>query len=1080
MSKRQHKQDENIYSSAIILKLEQQYCSSCSAAVISPCLASSRGFGERLVSRIYNGGRQVIYTATMGAMLANNMALPAYAASTTVSAEQTSTGLVADSGDMIAVYGVTSDTSIKSGGSQFIYDGGKDYNAHISGGRQTIASGGSARGVHISAGSQYIDYNATAESTFISGGSQIVEGIAYHTNILSGGHQQVDAWGLANSTVISAHGSQIVNSVGSASDTIVLSAGSQIISYGGKVNDTTINSGGYQIINYGGSANITTINGGEQKIHSGGVAISTSINNRGYQNIFDNGLAKETNINSHGHQKISSDGSAISTIINSSGTQYISNGGTAISTIINSFGEQLIYSGGTANSTTINSGGGQLLYGYGTANETIVNGSGYQYIYGSCAKAINTTILSGGLQEIGSGGSAIDTTINSGGTQYVYNNCLASNTSIFGGTQFVYGSANDTTIYNEGELKLYSNANINGLTASGGSITVYGRNVWQGNISLTDANLTIDTRILGSRTMVEIENLTANNTVFDMGVDLENQTADQLHITGNYTGDAKLKLNNVAARTNETTGDGIKLVDFDSSATVNGTFALLGDQWDEGGYIYKLFQNESDPDYYLRSTGLRTDLFKTMLNIPVMNVVIAQTGMNSLQKRLGDLRAMNNTDAKQGVWVRSYYKDMSVNDLIKTDMSLFGVEAGYDWLFRAEEPTKLYAGVLVGFVKANSIKTKNYNGNYNKGEGESPSVGVYATLTNENGWFVDLAARNFWTKLDMKNYSTLGTELAYKPSRNVFTTSIEGGKSINRELARNRFIRIEPKVEVGYMNAAGDEASVSNTTDKVKYDAANYINAKAAILLSYNVVRSNGLLIEPLLELAYRYEFNGKNTISYDGVSADSNLRGGTAEVNAGLNMQLTDNLYWYGVGSYEASNKVKGWGIHAGIRYAFGGNKTKKQSNQFQKDTVKEEEYITTVDIAKQESQLQEENLIILSNTPELANFAFASKEISLDKSKMDALMEDIQANPDAIILVEGHTDNIGSEEYNKKLSLARANAVAKELAKYNYPNEIRIQGAGYSKPIASNNTEEGRAQNRRVDIVLVKDDVKDDNNND
>lgn len=907
MSKRQHKQDENIYSSAIILKLEQQYCSSCSAAVISPCLASSRGFGERLVSRIYNGGRQVIYTATMGAMLANNMALPAYAASTTVSAGQTSTGLVANSGDMIAVYGVTADTSINPDGSQFIYDGGKDYGAYINGGRQYIKEGGSARGVHISAGRQYIDYNATAESTFISGGSQIVEGIAYHTNILSGGHQQVDAWGLANSTVISAHGSQIVNSVGSASDTIVLSAGSQIVSYGGKVNDTTINSGGYQIINYGGSANITTINGGEQKIHSGGVAISTSINNRGYQNIFDNGLAKETNINSHGYQKISSGGSAISTTVNSYGNQYISNGGTAISTIINSFGEQKIYSGGTANSTTINSGGKQLFYGYGTANETIVNGSGYQHIYGSSAKAISTIINSGGLQEIGSGGSAIDTTINSGGTQYVYNNCLASNTTIFGGTQFVYGSANDTTIYNEGELKLYSDANINGLTASGGSITVYGRNVWQGNISLTDANLTIDTRYLGSRTMVEIENLTANNTVFDMGVDLENQTADQLHITGNYTGDAKLKLNNVAARPNETTGDGIKLVDFDSSATVNGTFDLLGDQWDEGGYIYKLFQNESDPDYYLRSTGLRTDLFKTMLNIPVMNVVIAQTGMNSLQRRLGDLRTMNNTSAKQGVWVRSYYKDMSVNDLIKTDMSLFGVEAGYDWLFRSEEPTKLYAGVLIGFVKANSIKTKNYNGNYNKGEGESPSVGVYATLMNENGWFVDLAARNFWTKLDMKNYSTLGTELAYKPSRNVFTTSIEGGKSINRELARNRFIRIEPKVEVGYMNASADEASVSNTTDKVKYDAANYINAKAAILLSYNAVRSNGLLIEPLLELAYRYEFSGKNTISYYGASADSNLRGGTAEVNAGLNMQLTDNLYWYGVGSYEASNKVKG-----------------------------------------------------------------------------------------------------------------------------------------------------------------------------
>ena len=187
--------------------------------------------------------------------------------------------------------------------------------------------------------------------------------------------------------------------------------------------------------------------------------------------------------------------------------------------------------------------------------------------------------------------------------------------------------------------------------------------------------------------------------------------------------------------------------------------------------------------------------------------------------------------------------------------------------------------------------------------------------------------------------------------------------------------------------------------------------------------------------------------------------------------MQLTDNLYWYGLGSYEASNKVKGWGVHAGIRYAFGGNKTKKQSKQDQIDTVKEEENITAVEIAEQESPVQEEEVIIHSGISEVAHFAFDSREPRLDKNKMDALMKDIQAHPERVILVEGHTDNIGPEEYNKKLSLERANAFAKELAKYNYPNEIRTKGAWYSQPIASNDTREGRAKNRRVDVVLVKD---------
>ena len=79
MSRHHYKQEENIYSSACIQALEQEYCSSCSAAVISPCLVSSHGLGARIMSRIYDGGRKAVYTAAVGAMLANNMVVPAYA-----------------------------------------------------------------------------------------------------------------------------------------------------------------------------------------------------------------------------------------------------------------------------------------------------------------------------------------------------------------------------------------------------------------------------------------------------------------------------------------------------------------------------------------------------------------------------------------------------------------------------------------------------------------------------------------------------------------------------------------------------------------------------------------------------------------------------------------------------------------------------------------------------------------------------------------------------------------------------------------------------------------------------------------
>ena len=129
---------------------------------------------------------------------------------------------------------------------------------------------------------------------------------------------------------------------------------------------------------------------------------------------------------------------------------------------------------------------------------------------------------------------------------------------------------------------------------------------------------------------------------------------------------------------------------------------------------------------------------------------------------------------------------------------------------------------------------------------------------------------------------------------------------------------------------------------------------------------------------------------------------------------------------------------------------------------------------IVEQQSPAQEEDVITRYSVLEAANFHFDSSEIRQDMNRMDELEKDIAANPKAIVLVEGHTDNIGPEEYNKELSLDRARAVASVLSQRGYPNQIRIYGAGSSAPIASNDTEEGRAKNRRVDVVLLREDAK------
>jgi len=73
-------------------------------------------------------------------------------------------------------------------------------------------------------------------------------------------------------------------------------------------------------------------------------------------------------------------------------------------------------------------------------------------------------------------------------------------------------------------------------------------------------------------------------------------------------------------------------------------------------------------------------------------------------------------------------------------------------------------------------------------------------------------------------------------------------------------------------------------------------------------------------------------------------------------------------------------------------------------------------------------------------------------------------------LVDVAGHTDNSGSESYNQALSQRRAQAVASYLqAQGVQPVRLQVSGYGEMRPIADNATEQGRAQNRRVEITLV-----------
>jgi outer membrane protein OmpA-like peptidoglycan-associated protein len=102
---------------------------------------------------------------------------------------------------------------------------------------------------------------------------------------------------------------------------------------------------------------------------------------------------------------------------------------------------------------------------------------------------------------------------------------------------------------------------------------------------------------------------------------------------------------------------------------------------------------------------------------------------------------------------------------------------------------------------------------------------------------------------------------------------------------------------------------------------------------------------------------------------------------------------------------------------------------------------------------------------------FGFDKSDLSADaKANLDKLVTVLNHYPDTDIEVQGHTDSMGSDAYNQTLSEQRAGNVSKYLFGKGINNSrIATKGFGESLPKYSNDTEDGRAQNRRVEFVIT-----------
>jgi peptidoglycan-associated lipoprotein len=111
---------------------------------------------------------------------------------------------------------------------------------------------------------------------------------------------------------------------------------------------------------------------------------------------------------------------------------------------------------------------------------------------------------------------------------------------------------------------------------------------------------------------------------------------------------------------------------------------------------------------------------------------------------------------------------------------------------------------------------------------------------------------------------------------------------------------------------------------------------------------------------------------------------------------------------------------------------------------------------------------------TDEKVKFGFDTSDLSPEaKAAVDQFAEQLKSeNKGVYIEIQGHTDSVGSDKYNEELGLLRAEAVRRYLSQqHHFPlHRINVISYGETAAVADNSTREGRAQNRRVALVVLQ----------
>lgn len=404
----------------------------------------------------------------------------------------------------------------------------------------------------------------------------------------------------------------------------------------------------------------------------------------------------------------------------------------------------------------------------------------------------------------------------------------------------------------------------------------------------------------------------------------------------------------------------------------------------------------------------------------------------------------------------SVLSDMSGNSqMIKTTGAKFAFAYNFNLTEKQRISTSLGAGYLIRQFNLSNMKTGNQ---YVPDQGYDPSLPLNESFTNDSKGYLDLSAGLLWQLTDIHGNSRAFVGLSgfhlNKPdiSLSDFEDYLEYryGAQLGIRVFHNKRVSFFPDAVVNYqLEVLHYNLGVRVIVPLKAFEKGYLSNSIICFKPRYISGEFASLGIEfrkPDYHISFGYDFS----ISNKAIKANM------------INAYEISFVYTKGLMKPKKKEKEK---IIVDENYIVGEERVFEKQTEvivvrdtvYLEDSTKTIEKEWTEDIAIPEKRI---------------TFNYKSDKVEEEaQEELKEIIEFMLKNNDYVLEIEGHTDNIGDNESNKRHSLRRAQAIADYLVEQGLlRSRIRVSGRGETKPVATNATEEGRAKNRRVEFTLYK----------